>query len=136
MDPNLEKHASTHMHTVACMYACVCVHMCVCVCVCMCVTCRLCLLGYLYCPSLNAIFLFFFTVRQALVCTRGSRCISISLLILLLKIKSGQNSQGQFLQTDHKKKQQQKNNNLHKLSTKQTSPSYKVLRGEIVVVKQ
>ena len=89
-----------------CVIACVCVCVTLCVCVCACVWCRLCLLGtlsldqlvisivvqilcrccffQLYCPSLNAVFLFFCTEYRILVYTRGLRFISIALLFIII----------------------------------------------------
>ena len=46
-----------------------------------------CLFFYLYCAGLNNILLlFFYAARRALVYTRGSRLISISLLLSLLSL--------------------------------------------------
>ena len=97
-----------------CVCLCLCISVCVCVCVCMSVCVIVCVsvwdVGYvcsvhcswirfwlpllssceyfflnnLYCPGLNTIFLLFCTARRALVYARGSRLISISLLLLLL----------------------------------------------------
>ena len=76
---------------VVCVCVCVCVYLCACVCVrvfvsvCVCVRCRLLLL--LYCPSLfSFLFFLFCTAHWAVVYTRGSCLISISLLWLLCVI--------------------------------------------------